>query len=248
MDYGQFCPVSKAAGLLGEKWALLIIRDLLGGSSRFREFQFGMPKISPTVLTRRLNELCEAGLIARKKIKGQRSHEYVLTPAGRDLEPIIVQLGTWGMQWARSKVTDEEMDVYLLMIAFEKRIDVSRLPESETVLQFDFDDIDKANRWWIVVRDGATDLCEDDPGSEPAVYIRSDRRTMTEIYLGDISIAQARAAGRLKASGAATIVRDIQGWLRSSIYAGIRPKGTLSAQPIQIDERAGKGRNELRVR
>lgn len=230
MDYGQFCPVSKAAALLGEKWALLIIRDLLGGSSRFREFQFGMPKISPTVLTRRLKELCEAGLVARKKIPGRRGHEYFLTAAGRDLEPIIVQLGTWGMHWGRSKLTDDELDVYLLMIAFEKRIDAPRLPGPETVLQFDFNDIDKANRWWIVVRGGTTDLCEDDPGYEPAVYIRSDLRSMSEVYLGDTSIAQARRRGRLEVSGTATLIRNIESWLRPSIFAGIRPKGELTVE------------------
>lgn len=227
MDYGQFCPVSKAAGILGEKWALLIIRDLLGGSSRFKELQFGMPKISPTVLTRRLNELCKAGLVRRKKLPGRRGHEYFLTPAGRDLEPIIVQLGTWGMQWGRSKLTEDEMDVYLLMIAFEKSIDASRLPGPQTVLQFDFDDIDKAGRWWIVIRGETTDLCEDDPGYEPAIYIRSDQRTMTQFYLGDISIAQARSRGRLKVSGTATLVRDIGSWLRPSVYAGIKSKGQL---------------------
>ncbi len=227
MDYGQFCPVSKAAGLLGEKWALLIIRDLLGGSSRFREFEFGMPKISPTVLTRRLNELCDAGLVARIKKTGRRGFEYELTSAGRDLEPIIVQLGTWGMQWRRAVTTEEEMNVYLLMIAFEKRLDAKLLPAAKTVLQFDFDDLEQANRWWIVVRNGSTDLCEDDPGGEPAVYLRSDRRTMTEIYLGDISIASARRLGRLNVSGTSALVRTIQSWLRPSILAGIKRKGTL---------------------
>ena len=227
MDYGQFCPVSKAAGILSEKWALLIIRDLLGGSSRFQEFQYGMPKISPTVLTRRLNELCDAGLVARKKVHGRRGFEYSLTPAGRDLEPLIVHLGTWGMQWARSTLTDEEMNVYLLMIAFEKRIDTAQLPTRETVLHFDFDDTQIGNRWWIVVRGGATDLCDYDPGPEPAVYISSDRRTMTEIYLGDISIAQARRSDRLKVSGASALTRSIQSWLRPSTFAGIERKGTL---------------------
>ena len=229
MDYGQFCPVSKAAGLLGEKWTLLIIRDLLGGSSRFREFQFGMPKISPTVLTRRLNELCDAGLVERKQVRGHRGHEYFLTQAGHDLAPIILQLGTWGMQWGRTQLTDEEMDVYLIMIAVEKRLDSSQLPDATTVLQFDFSDVEETSRWWIVVRGDSTDLCEDDPGYEPAVYIQADRRTMTEIYLGDMNLAQARRSGRLKVSGNPAVVRTLEAWLRPSVYAGIRAKGTLTA-------------------
>jgi len=72
MEYGQFCPVAKAMEILGEKWTLLIIRELLMGGTRFNELQRGLSLISPTMLTKRLNDLEDAGLLMRKKIPGQR--------------------------------------------------------------------------------------------------------------------------------------------------------------------------------
>ena len=72
MEYGQFCPVAKAMEILGEKWTMLIVRELLMGGTRFNELQRGLSLISPTILTKRLNDLAESGLVIKKKIPGQR--------------------------------------------------------------------------------------------------------------------------------------------------------------------------------
>jgi DNA-binding HxlR family transcriptional regulator len=230
MDYGQFCPVSKAVGILGEKWTLLIVRDLLAARSRrFRDFQRGMPKISPTVLAKRLDELCEVGLLLRKKIPGRRGHEYFLTDAGRDLGPVVAQLGTWGMKWGRGQLSDFDLDVYVIMVAIETRIEPARLIGRETVLHFEFTDIDEAAEWWLVIAGDDVDLCLEDPGKEVDVYFVSDLRTMTEIYMGDISLAQARRSGRLKVSGSSPLVRTLKSWFQPSVYAGSRAKGDLNA-------------------
>ena len=79
MEYGQFCPVAKALEVLGERWTLLIVRELLMGGSRFNELQRGLNLISPTILTKRLNDLTDAGVVLRKKIPGQKGYEYFLT-------------------------------------------------------------------------------------------------------------------------------------------------------------------------
>ena len=230
MDYGQFCPVSKAAGILGEKWTLLIVRDLLSADGRrFRDFERGMPKISPTVLAKRLSELCEIGLIVRKRIPGRRGYEYFLTDAGRDLGPVITQLGIWGMEWGRGRLSDYDLDVYVIMVAIETRIDPKLLVGRETVLHFEFSDLDDASEWWLVVTSNGVDLCLEDPGKETDVYFISDLRTMTEVYLGDISIGQARRSGRLKVTGKSALVRDLKTWFRPSVYAGIKAKGHLRA-------------------
>ena len=101
MGYGQFCPISKASEILGERWTFLIVRELLMGAHRFSELQRGLASISPTVLTRRLNELAADGLVMKKRIPGQRGYEYHLTLAGRELRPVIRALGDWGMKWVR---------------------------------------------------------------------------------------------------------------------------------------------------
>ena len=101
MQYGQFCPVSKATEILGDKWTLLIVRELLMGASRFNTLQRGLSSISPTMLTKRLNELCACGIVMKKKIPGQKGYEYFLTPSGQELLPVLEAVGVWGMRWAR---------------------------------------------------------------------------------------------------------------------------------------------------
>ena len=96
MQYGQFCPVAKSAEILGNTWSLLIVRELLLGSTRFSKLQKGMPRISPTVLNTRLKELEANGVIVKRPISGQRGYEYHLTPAGKELAPVIESLVVWG--------------------------------------------------------------------------------------------------------------------------------------------------------
>ena len=105
--YGQMCPISKAAEVLGERWTILIIRELLLGTTRFSDFQRALSQISPTLLTRRLHQLEEAGLILRRNIPGQRRTEYQPTAAAKELEPVVVGLAEWGMKWARGQMSDD---------------------------------------------------------------------------------------------------------------------------------------------
>ena len=128
IEYNQFCPISKTAEVLGEKWTLLILRDLMLGSTRFNQFQRSIPKISPTVLNKRLAELQARGVIVRKRIPNQRGHEYQLTESGRELLPLVMQMAEWGMRWARSEMSDDELDVELLMGDIQRRIDPGKLP------------------------------------------------------------------------------------------------------------------------
>ena len=118
MDIGsQFCPIAKAAEVIGERWTLLILRELLLGTTRFNDFQRALSQISPTLLTKRLNQLNEDGLLIKKQPEPRKT-EYHPTAATRELAPVIMGLGEWGMKWARGQMTDEEMDVELLMLEF----------------------------------------------------------------------------------------------------------------------------------
>jgi DNA-binding HxlR family transcriptional regulator len=147
--YGQICPVSKTAELLGERWTLLIIRELVLGTTRFNDFQRALSQISPTLLTKRLKQLEEAGLLIRKTT--QRRCEYYPTAAGKELKPIILNLGKWGMRWARGQMNDDELDVEMLMFDLQRRIDVDQLPGGRTVVKFSFLGLPKFAHWWIVI-------------------------------------------------------------------------------------------------
>ena len=142
MEYGQFCPVAKALEVLGERWTILIVRELLMGGSRFNELQRGLNQISPTMLTRRLNELSDAGIVIRKKIPGQRGYEYFLTEMGNELLPVVESIGNWGMRWARGKMDDTDLDLELLMLYLKRSIRPDKLPGNETIIRFKFTDID----------------------------------------------------------------------------------------------------------
>jgi DNA-binding HxlR family transcriptional regulator len=228
IEYGQFCPVSKAAEVLGERWTFLIIRGLLGGATRFNTIHRGVSKISPTVLNKRLQELEAAGILIKKRIPGQRGYEYQLTECGRDLGPVVMALGEWGMRWARSTMTDNELDVQLLMFDIQGRIDPACLPGGRTLLNFRYTDLDEHNRWWIKV-DGDVDLCMDHPGGDVDVYFTTDLRTMTQVWLGDLSLREARASKRLTVVGPPAFLRNMGSWLPLSAFSGIKPGKQASA-------------------
>jgi DNA-binding HxlR family transcriptional regulator len=224
LEYGQFCPVSKATEILGEKWTLLIIRELLLGATRFNQIQRGMSKISPTILNKRLNTLRKQGLIVQKRIPEQRGYEYQLTEAGRELYPIVLKTAEWGMRWARGQMTDKELDVQLLMSDIQRRINPEKLPSGQTVIRFLFTDLDRYNEWWIKIKNKEVDLCTENPGNEVDVYFTCDLRTMTEVWMGDLSIQQARSDNRLKIVGSSVYLKNIQSWLGLYLLADIRPR------------------------
>src|SRR3954464_11711367 len=95
--YGQFCSVARAHEVLGGRWTLLVVRELLCGSSRFNDIRRGIPRISRTMLSERLQELTLAGAVAR--IDGAHGPEYRLTDAGRELADIVGALARWGQRW-----------------------------------------------------------------------------------------------------------------------------------------------------
>ncbi len=221
MEYGQFCPVSKAMEILGEKWSLLIVRELLMGGTRFNELQRGLSLISPTILTKRLNELADAGIIIRKKIPGQRGYEYFLTEMGQELMPVVKAVGAWGMRWARGQMPESELDVELLMLYLQRSIITNKLPGTETVIQFKFVDLDKYQDWWLVVIGDRIDICTKDPGKDVDVYFTVDLRTMVELWMGDTAYKTALSDGRLKLVGPSALTRNVSSWMVASQFAGM---------------------------
>src|SRR5213592_3612865 len=107
--YGQFCPIAQAAEVLTERWTPLVIRELaLTGSSRFNDIQRGVPLMSSSLLSKRLRQLEHAGIIER------REREYHLTAAGRELGPVVAQIGVWSERWLRRPIFEATPDTGLL--------------------------------------------------------------------------------------------------------------------------------------
>ena len=223
MEYGQFCPIAKATEIIGEKWTLLIIRELLMGGSRFNELQRGLALISPTILSRRLDSLSEHGLVLKKKIPGQRGFEYFPTESCQELLPIIRSLGDLGMRWARSNLTEKDYDVELLMLYLKRSIVPGKLIGRETAIRFRFIDIETYPDWWLVVTGEEIDICVKDPGKDIDVYFTSSVKTMADIWMGDNTYKKAIRDGSLKIVGNKVLTHNISAWMSNSIFADLPP-------------------------
>ena len=223
--YGQFCPVAKSSEILGDSWSLLIIRELLLGSSRFSQLQKGLPRISPTVLNTRLKELEANGVILKRQLGRQKGHDYRLTPAGKELSSVIESLAIWGMRWARDEMEDDDLDVTFLMFDIQRNIVVNELPAGENVLCFQFRDLKEFGQWWLICNESEVDLCYEDPGKEAHAYISALSRDMIDIWMGDINLSEALNNGQLKLVGDEVIRKRFRRWFPLSSAAGIpRPE------------------------
>jgi DNA-binding HxlR family transcriptional regulator len=220
--YGQFCPVAKATEIIGEKWTVLVLRELLLGTTRFNDFQRGISRMSPTLLAKRLRRLEECGIIIRKRLSGRKGHEYRLTAAGRELGPLIEVLAVWGMRWARDQLTDDELDVEFLMREMQRRLKTEHLPDGETVICLIFDDLSEHKTWWLLVDDDVVDLCTEDPGKEVDLYISSEVRTLVEVWEGDVDMRTALRDGSVEAHGVRHLVRTMPDWFGVCLYKEIQ--------------------------
>jgi hypothetical protein len=167
--------------------------------------------------------LAAHGIVVREAEPDGRASEYHLTAAGEELRPLVVQLGTWGQRWSRSRMAEHDLDASFLMWDIRRNVQTDVLP-AQAVLFFEFPDAKKGMRqWWLVIAEGEVDLCLQDPGREVDVTLRAALRTMTQIWMGDISLAQARSRGLLEALGAPALVRSLARWLGPSPFAHVQP-------------------------
>jgi DNA-binding HxlR family transcriptional regulator len=182
--YKQFCPVAMAAELLCTRWTMVLLRELIAGSTRFNELRRGVPKMSPTLLSRRLKELEAAGVIERREIQSDKGlFEYRMTESGQDLGAVVEAVGFWGQKWVEARLSLKNLDPSLLMWDMRRNLNPSPLPDRRTVIQFLYRELPVTKRsWWLVVDPpDDVDLCSSDPGFDVDLYISTDLRTMTAI-------------------------------------------------------------------
>lgn len=222
--YQQFCPVAMAAELLCTRWTMVLLRELVAGSTRFNDLRRGVPRMSPTLLSRRLKELEAAGVIERRALASEKGvFEYHMTPSGRDLRPVVEAMGLWGQKWIEAKRSLENLDPSLLMWDMRRNLKPSPLPDRRTVIQFLYRDQPVSKRsWWLVAEpDGTVDLCWSDPGFEVDLYVSTDLRTMTAIWMGLTTVEKERE--KVTLTGARDIAKKMQAWLGLSPFA-VEPK------------------------
>jgi DNA-binding HxlR family transcriptional regulator len=215
--YAQYCPVAKATEILGDRWTLLIMREMLGGASGFNELQRGLPGISRSVLTDRMRALERAEVIERRTGPTGRTLDYGLTPAGRDLEPVVQALGEWGATWSVTDPRPDELDPYLLVVWMARHVDRAQLPRDRIVVQFDFRD--PKQRYWMVLDPSEVSVCLQHPGFDVDLGVIVDTGTLYRVYLGRAELGGAIRAGRLTLSGPLTLQRGFGHWFTWSAFA-----------------------------
>lgn len=217
--YGQFCPLAKAVEVLCERWTLLVVRELAAGSRRFNDLRRGLPLISPTLLSRRLKQLSEAGVV-RRAGDDKDAKAYELTDAGHELRPLVERMATWGHRWVGSQLEEDDLDVGLLMWDIRRGVDGACFPERRTVVQVRFADAPDGQRdWWLVAEAGETDLCMENPGHEIDLVIETSVRTLTAIWLCQCTLARAERNRELRICGDRKLKRKLPDWLPGSPLA-----------------------------
>jgi DNA-binding HxlR family transcriptional regulator len=209
-SYAQYCPVAKASEVLGDRWTLLIVREMLGGVSGFNQLQRGLPGISRSVLSDRMRRLERAEVVERRTGPKGRTLDYRLTSAGRDLQPVVQAIGEWGATWSITEPRREELDPYLLIVWIVRHVDRRQLPPDRTVVRFDFRK--PKQRYWLVLEPSEVSVCLHHPGFDVDLEVDVDTGTLYRIYLGRADLGGAIRAGRLTLSGPRTLQRGFGHW------------------------------------
>ncbi|MFJ6098414.1 winged helix-turn-helix transcriptional regulator [Williamsia muralis] len=217
--YGQFCPVAKAMEVLDERWTLLVVRELLAGSTHFNELRRGVPRMSPALLSKRLRTLEHAGVVERHVAGGRTS--YAMTASGRELSSVVEALGAWGIRWI-GELGDEDLDPHLLMWDMRRTVPTDVWPTSRTVIAFRLGGVAvNAHRWWLVVTQGQVDICDYDPGFETTATVVAELRDLTAVWRGDRSWETACSIGTVQIVGPADVRRRVPGWIGQGQMAAI---------------------------
>ena len=221
-SYKQFCPVAMAAEILCTRWTVVLLRELIAGSTRFNDLRRGVPRMSPALLSQRLKDLEAAGILARVASGSERgAFEYQLTAAGRELRPIVEAFGIWGQRRIEAELSLQHLDVQLLMWDMHRNLNTKPMPERRSVVQFAYPKLPAAQRlWWLLVdpKEGV-DLCSVDPGFDVDLYVSVDLRTMTAIWMGLDTVRAAVASRRMMLTGSRQLATAMQSWLGLSPFA-----------------------------
>jgi len=189
--YNQFCPVAKASEIVATRWTPLIMRELMTGIHTFNDIHRGIPLISRAVLTARLRDLEEQGIVERRRRVDGTGSEYWLTPAGNALRPVIDEFRRWGLAHARHRVKPGDLDPALLLWGLRKRVDRGVLPDRRVVVRFEFSGVPasrtKYRIMWLLLDRSGVDVCVKDPGYEVDLVFRGKIADFVAVYLGHVT-------------------------------------------------------------
>ena len=215
--YGQFCPVAMAAELLATRWTLVVLGEMLSGSTRFNEIRRGVPRMSSALLVRRLRQAESAGVLVHT------DGEYVLTGAGHDLAPIVQGLGRWALRWVDAECSLSNLDVRLLMWNIRRNLRPDPMPARRVVVEFRYPELAaEERRFWLIVAPGVpVDLCSIDPGHEVNLLVTAGLRAMTSAWMGMSTFESELAGRRIALDGDPLLSKTFTSWVGRSGLAAV---------------------------
>jgi DNA-binding HxlR family transcriptional regulator len=230
-SYGQFCSIARAHEVLGGRWTLLIVRELLCGGRRFNTIRRGIPRISRTMLSERLQALIEVGAVVRGE--GPAGPEYELTAAGEELSALINSLGTWGQRWLARRADTEDLDVEPLLLDMQRRARADALPAEPLVVRFE---IGGHRPRFMLLKAPEVSFCSQNPGFPELLRIRAKLAVLVGWWRGDFSFAEAARRG-LKLDGPRALTRAFPSWFDRYLLAEVGPAAHSDAG----DRQTGQG-------
>jgi DNA-binding HxlR family transcriptional regulator len=218
--YGQYCPVARSVEILGDRWTLLIVRDLLDGKDRFNDLERGLPGIPRALLADRLRRLERTGLLERQVESSPRRTRYQLTQAGKDLSPVIDALTHWGARWAFGEPDISELDPMLLLWWMRDRVYLERLPRRRVVVEFIFHG-PRRSTYWLVLQPTDVSVCLTNPGFEVDVQVTAELAALYKVWLGRMTFAEARREQLVELNTSPSMARNFPRWFAWSAAADV---------------------------
>ena len=226
--YGQFCAMARAHEVLGGRWTLLVVRELLCGSRRFNDIRRGIPRISRTMLSERLQELLVAGVIARSD--GAHGPEYALTEAGQELATLVGALAAWGQRWLPRHAEAEDLDLEPLLVDMQRRVRAEALPREPIVVRFEIDG--QRQPHFMLLGKAEVSLCTHNPGFPEPLCLSAPLAALVAWWRGDAGFAEAQRMG-LTLKGPRLLTRAFPGWFDRYLFAGIAPAAASPSATVQ---------------
>jgi DNA-binding HxlR family transcriptional regulator len=228
----EYCSFTKAIEHLGDRWSLLIIRELhMFGPQGFNTLATGLPgRISRSVLAARMRKLCQLGLVARVAVGETQSVPYQLTPAGEQLLPTLKSLWQWAEHWIPEDPAAAEREPTLVLWWLLHRVDPRSLPAQQVALEFELA-VDANRQWLLLAADAEPELCDEDPliGEERYVHVDGDAVVLLPIARGQQSWADALAHGSIRLFGDPALVARVPTWFMAPQAVGAVPRELSAA-------------------
>ena len=224
--YGQFCSMARAHEALGGRWTLLIVREILSGSHRFNDIRRGIPRVSRTVLSERLQALVFVGAIARTD--GPHGPEYALTQAGQELATQVSALATWGQRWLARQPAKEDLDLEPLLVDMQRRVRFAALPKEPFVVRFE---VRGHQVRFTLLKTTEASLCHENPGFPEPVCVRGPLAALVAWWRGDMSFVAAQRMG-LMVDGPKAFTRAFAKWFDLYPFAHIAPAGRKTNESL----------------